>query len=333
MLDRFVPYAVTVDGRPHRVVVLALADAVVLDLAIPMQLFSERPALPYRATLAAARAGDVCTTGGFTVRATAGLAALRRADTVVVPGFSPPERSIPDDVSAALRAAARRCRVVSICTGAFALAAAGLLDGRRATTHWQHAADLARRYPAIDVVPDVLYVDEGNIMTSAGVAAGIDLCLHIIRKDLGADAANRVARQVVVAPHRDGGQAQYIERSVATRAGDGLAPTMSWALQRLDEPLTVAELARHACLSPRTLARRFETETGTSPLRWLTHQRIAAAQSLLETTDDGLDRIAEAVGFGTATNLRLHFRRRLGTTPTAYRRSFSARRPAPVPPG
>lgn len=310
-------------SAPHRVVVLALDAAVPLDVAIPMQLFAERPGLPYRATLASRHAGEVRTTSGFSIQATAGLAALRQADTVVVPGFTPPERELAADVVLALQSASRRCRVVSICTGAFALAAAGLLDGRRATTHWGYAAQLAERYPRVEVMPDVLYVDEGSVMTSAGVAAGIDLCLHIIRKDVGAQAANQVARQVVVAPHREGGQAQYIERSVAVSEGNGLAATMNWALGRLDSPLTVADLARNAAVSERTLVRRFQTEIGTSPLRWLTHQRLVAAQSLLESGDDSIDNIASVVGFGTAPNLRLHFRRHLKTTPSAYRRTFS----------
>lgn len=313
----------TPPSEEHRVVVLALDDAVPLDVAIPMQLFAKRQGLPYRSTLAARRPGEVRTTSGFSMHATAGLNAVRRADTVVVPGFAPPDREIPPDVVAALRSASKRCRVVSICTGAFALAAAGLLDGRRATTHWRHAAEFGRLYPQVELVPDVLYVDEGSVMTSAGVAAGIDLCLHMIRKDVGAQTANEVARQIVVAPHRDGGQAQYIERSVAVGDGNGLAATMNWALGKLDSPLTVRDLARHACVSERTIVRRFEAEVGTSPLRWLTHQRLAAAQSLLETTDDGLEQVAAAVGFGTAANLRLHFRRHLATTPTAYRRTFS----------
>ncbi len=306
----------------HRVVVLALPDLVPLDAAIPMQLFAGGADLPYRVTLAGQVAGPVRTTSGFSMQATAGLAALRRADTVVVPGFAPPAQELPSDVVNALRAASRRCRVVSICTGAFALAAAGLLGGRRATTHWRHAEQLARLYPDIEVVPDVLYVDEGQVMTSAGVAAGIDLCLHIIRKDLGAGAANRVARAIVVAPHRDGGQAQFVERSVAIAEREGLSATLNWALRRLDRPLSVADLARHACVSERTLVRRFEAEVGTAPLRWLTRQRVTAAQALLETNDDSLDTIAAAVGLGSAANLRLHFRRHLKTTPSAYRNTF-----------
>jgi transcriptional regulator GlxA family with amidase domain len=310
----------------HRVAILALETVIPLDLAIPAQVFGYRDEAPYRVTLCAPSPGNVKTTGGYDVVARAGLGAVARADTVVVPGFSPTSRAIPDPVREALsRAMGRGTRVVSICTGAFALAAAGLLDGRRAATHWRYADELAARYPAVTVEPDVLYIDEGPVLTSAGVASGIDLCLHIVRTDHGAKLANRIARRVVVAPHRDGGQAQFIERPVASPLSGSLEPTRSWALERLGTPLTIRDLARHASVSERTFARRFVTETGMTPLQWLLHQRVLAARELLETTTASVDEIATRCGFGTTASLRTHFRRHLATTPTAYRNAFAAR--------
>ncbi len=262
-------------------------------------------------------------TSGFGVTPQAGLGALRRADTVVVPGyfdvFSPP----PPEALAALRAAGSRgARLLSVCTGAFALAHAGLLDGRRATTHWGWAGELARRFPAVAVEPDSLYVDEGEVMTSAGLSAGIDLCLHVIRKDLGAAAGERVARHMVAAPHREGGQAQFAKRAPSD-AGGSLEATRRWAAERLDEPLDVAAMARHAGVSPRTFARRFREETGTTPLQWLLSRRVLEARRLLEESDLPVEAVAWRCGFGTAASLRDHFRRATATTPTAYRRAFA----------
>lgn len=307
----------------HRIVALALPEVVDFDLAIAAQVFGHRLDRDryYSFGVCAAVPGLVPTTTGFAIHTPLGLDALSIADTVVVPGYLPFDEPAPAVVQALRAAADRGARVVSICTGAFALAAAGLLDGRRATTHWLAAAQLAARYPNIDVDPDVLYVDGGQVMTSAGLAAGIDLCLHLVRTDYGAEAAAGIARRMVVAPHRAGGQAQYLQRPVPV-IGSGLAATCAWALNQLAEPLTVADLARHAGWAPRTFARRFIAETGATPLRWLTAQRLLEARRLLETTDLPVDQVAQRCGLGTAANLRLHLSRDAGTTPTAYRRTY-----------
>src|SRR4051812_47810191 len=236
----------------HEIAVLALEWVVPLDLAIPAQVFGTYRSTPYRVTICAP-AREIKTTAGFTILAQAGLEHLRDADTVLVPGFFPHLEPPPDDVLDALRTA--RGRMVSICTGAFALAAAGILDGRRATTHWRDAHDLQRLYPRIAVEPNVLYTDDGDVLTSAGVASGLDLCLHILRSDHGAALANTIARRIVVPPHREGGQAQYVEQPLPT--GGSLAATRAWALERLHEPLTVRDLAVHAHVSERPFARRF----------------------------------------------------------------------------
>jgi len=314
----------------HRVVALALPDVVAFDLAIAAQVFGhvdERK--HYALTVCAPHAGAVSTTTGFDLVAPAGLDALARADTVIVPGFVPRGDPLEAAVLDALRAAhARGARTVSICTGAFALAATGLLDGRRATTHWRDAPALAARFPRVEVDPEVLYVDEGDVLTSAGVAAGIDLCLHLVRGDRGAAEAARVARRIVVAPHRDGGQAQFVERPLPAEPGGGLAATRAWALERLAEPLTVADLAHHAGWSPRSFARRFRAETATTPQRWLTEQRLDLARALLETSDLPVDVVAARCGLGSPATLRLHFARATATTPTAYRAAFRGSAPA-----
>jgi transcriptional regulator GlxA family with amidase domain len=303
----------------HRVAVLALDSVVAFDMATPAQVFRG----PYTFELCAVWRGPVPTSSGFSVVADHGLEALGRADTVIVPGYDTIDRPPPARALEALRAAhARGARTVSICTGAFALAHAGLLDGRRATTHWRHAPFLAEQFPAIDVDPDVLYVDEGDVLTSAGVAAGIDLCLHMVRCDHGTDVAAKVARRIVVAPHRDGGQAQFVERPLPAGGDDGLAATRAWALEHLDRPLDVGALARHASVSERTFARRFRAETGTTPLQWLLAQRVREAERLLEQTGLPVEEIASRCGFGTAASLREHFSRANSTTPTAYRRTF-----------
>jgi transcriptional regulator GlxA family with amidase domain len=308
----------------HRVVALLAGEVVAFDLAIPAQIFGREPD-HYDWAVCAPAPGPVPTENGFDVMVPHGLEALETADTVVVPGIGERAWPLPDEPLAALgRAAQRGARVASICTGAFVLAAAGLLDGRRAATHWGYAALLARQFPAVRVDPDVLYVDEGDVLTSAGVAAGIDLCLHIVRSDHGAEVANAIARRIVVAAHRDGGQAQFVERPLPAPEG-GLAATRAWMEERLEEPLTVDDMARHAACSPRSFARRFRAEAGTTPLRWLIGRRVAEAQRLLEATDLPVEQVAARAGFGTAAALRQHFGRALQTSPSAYRRAFRAR--------
>jgi AraC family transcriptional activator FtrA len=261
-----------------------------------------------------------------TVQAHRGLSALRRAGTIVIPGWRDADERPPEALLRAVRAAhARGARLVSICSGVFVLAAAGLLDGRRATTHWRYVDRLRERHPRVRVEPNVLYVDDGDVLTSAGSAAGIDLCLHVVRRDYGAEVANQVARRLVVPPQREGGQAQYVPRPVRSRSdGQALAGVLDWAQARLDQSLTVESLARRAAMSPRTFARRFREETGTTPHQWLTHQRLLDAQRRLEATSDSVDSVAQEVGLGAAA-LRLHFRRALGTSPVAYRRRFCTR--------
>jgi transcriptional regulator GlxA family with amidase domain len=314
----------------HRVVALALPSVVAFDLSIPAQVFGHPDEhRRYRFQVCTPTPGLVATTTGFSVYVDRELAALAEADTVVVPGYVP--HDVPaGEVSQALRAAADRgARMVSVCTGAFALAGAGLLDGRRAATHWRDAALLAARHPEVSVDAEVLYVDEGSVLTSAGLAAGIDLCLHLVRLDHGVEEAARVARRMVVAPYREGGQAQFLERPLPT-VGDGLAATCEWMLRRLAEPITVADMAGHAGWSPRTFARRFVAETGLTPMRWLAAQRVFEARRLLESTDLSVDQVAARSGLGTAANLRLHLARGVATTPSSYRRSYQGRvaRPA-----
>jgi transcriptional regulator GlxA family with amidase domain len=317
----------------HHVVALALPDVVAFDLSVPAQIFGHRTERErYAFTVCAPRPGRVPSTTGFAVQAGAGLAALRAADTVIVPGFWPLTDPPPAVLEALRHAAARGARVASVCTVAFALAAAGLLDGRVATTHWQHAAELAARFPAVRLRPDALYADEGQFLTSAGVAAGIDLCLHLYRNDHGTEAAAGVARRMVAAVHRPGGQAQFVQRPMPRR-GAGLAGTCAWAVSEIDRPLTVAELACHAGFAPRTFARRFLAETGMTPRRWLTAQRLLEARRLLEATDLTVDEIARRCGLGTAANLRLNLARDAATTPSAYRSAFRGHSaPPPRPP-
>ena len=305
----------------HRVVTALSPGANPFDLAVACEVFGlKRPELGvewYDHRLAGV-VRPLVVNGGWTIDSPFGLEALDDADTVIVPACPhEPPRAMVD----ALRAAYERgARMVSFCGGAFALAAAGILDGRAATTHWMDTEDLARRYPHVRVEPDVLYVDEGQVLTSAGTASGIDLALHIVRLDYGPEIANQVARRMVTAAHRDGGQSQFAFTPVPVSGfGNALGSVMDWMFEHLDEPITVRQLARLAAMSPRTFARRFVEATGTTPVRWLTHQRILHAQDLLQATTLPVEVIASRVGFGTAVNLRQHFRRETSTTPGAYR--------------
>ncbi|WP_202637934.1 helix-turn-helix domain-containing protein [Bailinhaonella thermotolerans] len=263
--------------------------------------------------------------GGFTMSARHGLDVFAAADTVIVPGVADVRAEVSPAVVAALRTAhARGARVVSICSGAFALAAAGLLDGREATTHWKYAGLLRTLHPRVRVNPDVLYVDHGDVLTSAGSAAGLDLCLHLVRKDHGAKIANAVARRLVIPPHREGGQAQFIEAQVRDMGeeDDAIARSMAWALANLAEPITVAALAREARMAPRTYIRHFTRRTGTSPIRWIITQRINASLPLLESSTAPVEEVGAAVGFESPATFRHHFTRAVRTSPSAYRKAF-----------
>jgi transcriptional regulator GlxA family with amidase domain len=315
--------------REHTVAVLVTPPVEPFELALVCEVFGrDRRYLAdpwYRMLLCSAGSAPVAgAIDGLTIACDHDLDDLARADTVIVTPYPDSSGPVAADVIGAIRTAHRRgARLVSICTGAFVLAAAGVLDGLRATTHWLHTDELAARYPAINVDRDVLYVDEGRVLTSAGSAAGMDLCLHIVRLDHGAEAANTLARRLVVPPHRDGGQAQYVEAPVPE--ADGVTPmaaTLDWAIAHLDRPLTVEDLARRTFMSPRTFARRFRESTGTTPLQWLLRQRIVLAKRLLETGDTSVDLIAVHCGFGSATAMRTHFRRQVGISPIAYRRTF-----------
>ncbi|WP_437042879.1 helix-turn-helix domain-containing protein [Streptomyces sp. enrichment culture] len=309
-------------------VALAVTDGMLhFELALACEVFGAGVSGPdgswYRLSICgpgAVRAGR------FRLEPDHGLDRLAGADTVIVPGWADIDRDPPAELVDAVRAAHEAgARVASLCTGAFVLAAAGLLDGRRATTHWAHTGELARRHPRVRVDPDVLYVDEGRVLTSAGKAAAMDLCLHLVRLDHGSSVANTLARRLVVPPHRDGGQAQFVTTPVPAPDNHPLAALFPWVMQRLDRPLTVEDLARRAGMSSRNLGRHFKSVTGTSPLKWLLTQRIRHAQVLLETTDDTVDAIATATGIGTATTLRRHFHRTVGVPPDAYRRTFRSR--------
>jgi len=273
--------------------------------------------------LVAMRPGPIRTDTGLVLQVEHGLERLAHADLIIVLSWEDfsvePEPAL---LTALIAARDRGAIVASQCSGAYVLAAAGLLDGRRATTHWRYADALARRFPAVRVDPDVLYVDEGQVLTSAGTAAGIDLCLYLLRREYGAKVANAIARDMVVPPHRDGGQAQYLQTPVPAPRDGSLGDVLSWMAAHLDQELSVDALAAKAVMSPRTFARRFRAETGTTPFHWLTGQRILLAQRLLEETDEALDRVAELCGFGAAAVLRHHFGRHRGTTPQAYRRTF-----------
>jgi len=313
-----------------RNVAVAVCDGVsVFELGVVCEVFGvdrTDTGLPgYDFAVCAAEPGPLRSGGGFAIEPAHGLERLASADLVAVPHWRSVDEAPPAALLDALRSVvARGGRVMSVCSGAFALAAAGLLDGRRATTHWRYAAALAERYPAVDVDPNVLYVDAGPVLTSAGTAAGIDLCLHLVRREHGAAVANAVARRMVVPPHRDGGQAQYVEAPVPLPRRDDLADVLSWAVSHLDSPLSVETLAARALMSPRTFARRFKAATGATPYAWLLHQRTLLAQRLLE---EGLpvEEVARRSGFGSAATLREHFARARGTSPSAYRRTFAGK--------
>ncbi len=319
-----------IEGMLRRVAVAVLDGFSPFELGVACEVFgTDRTdeGLPgYDFAVVAGEPGPLRSDVGFVLQTDAGLDRLKQADLVIVPAPSD-ERCAsadwPEPLLAALRdVVARGGRVLSVCTGAFVLGAAGLLDGRVCTTHWRHARQLGIMYPAAKVDPSVLYVDEGQIVTSAGTAAGIDACLYLVRKEQGSRVANAIARRMVVPPHRDGGQAQYVERPVAAPTCDTLADVIEWMQRHLDQQVSVDQLASLAAMSSRTFARRFVQETGTTPQRWLIGQRILLAEQLLEDTDETVDVIAERAGFGNATALRHHFRAWRSTTPHAYRRVF-----------
>ncbi|MCX4747635.1 helix-turn-helix domain-containing protein [Kitasatospora sp. NBC_01287] len=309
-------------------VALAVTDGMLhFELSVACEIFGPAPAAVAGPWYDLALCGShPVRVGRFLLEPDLGLDRLRQADTVIVPAWADVDQEPPADLVDAVRAAHEAgARVASLCTGAFVLAAAGLLDGRRATTHWAHTDQLAARYPRVAVDPDVLYVDNGSVLTSAGKAAALDLCLHLVRLDHGSSIANTVARRLVVPPLRAGGQAQFVTTPVPAREDHPLATLLPWVSERLDQPLTVEDLARRARMSSRNLGRHFRAATGTSPLQWLLTQRIRRAQELLENTDDGVGTIAAATGMGTATTLRRHFNRTVGVPPDTYRRTFRAR--------
>ena len=316
-------------ARRHVVVALISQGVAPFELGVACEVFGiQRPELVdpgYRFIICSADEPPIRTAWNlFCLVNVSPLRALDQADTIIIPAWPGRGSYAPAEVVAALQHASRRgTRIITMCTGAFLAARAGLLDGLPATTHWMHAAELAKEFPAVDVRPDVLYVDAGQVLTSAGTAAGIDLSLHVVRRDHGAEVANAVARRMVVPPQRDGGQAQFAEAPVPPHpATDPLADVLDWAITNLDHDLTAEVLAARAAMSPRTFARRFRSATGTTPLQWVLRQRVLLAQRLLESTDASVERIAQRVGFGSATVLRQHFGRQLCTTPLAYRRTF-----------
>ncbi|WP_159668676.1 GlxA family transcriptional regulator [Streptomyces mexicanus] len=320
--------------RPHRVVVLALDGLLPFELGIPHRVFgcardAERRRLYEVVTCSVRPPGPVTTDADFAVQVDHGPQALATADTVIVPasyqlGPVVREGRLTEELAAALALIRPGTRLASICTGVYVLAAAGYLDGRPATTHWADAERFQRMFPKVDVDADVLFIDDGDVLTSAGVAAGIDLCLHIVRRDHGTAVANDVARRMVVPPHRDGGQAQYIQRPVPDPQVATTTAARAWALGRLKEPIQLRDMAEQEAMSVRTFTRRFREEVGISPGQWLTQQRVERARHLLESTDLSVDQVAREAGFGTAQSMRQHLQAALGVTPTAYRRTFRA---------
>jgi len=315
---------------PHRVAVLALEPVVGFDLTIPPTVLGQATTADgthlYDVRICGLDKAPIRAGVGFSLIPDHGVEALAEADTVIIPGTYIPqpryEGTLPADLAAALATIRAGTRIASICTGAFVLAAAGLLDGRPATTHWKRADMFRALYPKVLLDEDLLFIDDGDIISSAGLAAGVDLCLHLIRRDFGSEVANRAARHCVVPPWRDGGQSQFIERVVPDEGTEGTAPTRAWALERLDQELTLGAMAAQSRMSVRTFSRRFKAETGQSPGNWLLQQRIRHACHLLETTGLSIDRVAEAAGLGSAASLRHHLRSEVGIPPLAYRKTF-----------
>ncbi|HEX7251741.1 MAG TPA: transcriptional regulator FtrA [Thermoanaerobaculia bacterium] len=312
---------------PGLVAVVAYDGLCTFEFGIAVEIFGlSRPEFSfpwYRFAVVGADRGPLRATGGIKVVAKTNLGTLARARTIVIPGWRDRGAPPPAALLSALRKAHRRgARLVSICSGVFVLAATGLLDGRRATTHWRYAEELAARYPKITVDPDVLYVDDGNVLTSAGSAAGIDACLYLVARDFGWRVANTIARRLVMTPHRAGGQAQFIRTPLPDGSGSAVAEVMDWARRNLSRSLRIGDLARRAAMSERTFLRRFEDAAGTTPKTWLQHERIGRAQDLLETSDRPLDRVAESCGYQSPETFRAVFRARVGISPAAYRRQF-----------
>lgn len=317
----------------HRVVVLALEGVIPFELGIPARIFGSARAADgtplYEVITCTVDGRPVRTAAGYTIAVDHDARALATAGTLVVPPSatlgSIREGALPAPLADAFAHLSPDTRIVSICTAAYVLAAAGLLDGRAATTHWAEAEHFQRAFPRVKVNPDVLFVDNGTVLTSAGVAAGLDLCLHLIRRDHGSAVANQVARRCIVPPWREGGQAQYIEQPVPELSTTSTARTRAWALTRLQQPMSLAELAAHARMSTRTFTRRFRAEVGMTPGQWLTAQRVERARHLLETSDLPIDHVAHRSGFATGNSLRQHLNATIGVSPTAYRRSFHSR--------
>ncbi|WP_044176135.1 transcriptional regulator FtrA [Phytobacter massiliensis] len=315
--------------RKHFVVALAYDGLCTFEFGVAVEIFGlPRPEMGerwYRFAVAAVEEGDLHATGGIRVVAQGGLELLAQADTIVVPGWRGANAPVPATLCQALRAASLRgARVISICSGVFVLAAAGLLNGRKATTHWRYVSTLRQAYPAIDVVEDALYCDEGNVMSSAGSAAGIDLCLHVVRKDFDREVANNVAQRLVVQPHRAGSQTQNVAEPVArARESESLGQLFDFIRQQLTQSHTVETLARRVGMSPRTFLRRFAESTGTTPAKWILQARLQRAQTLLAQSRLTIDVIAAEVGFSTSALMRYHFQRQFALTPAAYRKKFS----------